>query len=802
MAHATRPERATLIPPMLHQPALSIRQAWRVQPFVPPTLLALLTLVLLTLAYSVRPTVWLDLGNYYDSIFVQNFHARELDAAAPEHVFAWDAATAELVLPGGYHSHILIEVQADPNLPDRPLGLVALSVNDIPVSMPRSSSHRFTAFVPAEQAAAPELHLRLRPALTGGPEPDPAVVQQVAVAPARTYRWSRAESRLVFPGLGRGAWQVNLDLVTAHPNGEPVNAQLAANGVHLVSLPDSNQLRRVSLLVPAALMDSGNLELTVQANTYPDPRPLGVFLADVQLAPISPPRALFPPPLILLSGMGMALGLYAVLAILLVGILPRQAAPMRWLASSIALAGLAVLAVALTYARFPISFMPPSLAVLAGWSLCLLLILRPLVLRLSPSPQFGYALLLLFFGSYWLKAVGMLYPYFVAIDVHWHMERVRWILQGQLPLLYGTDSPLNESTMPVAEWGSERPVIPYSPWFHMIATSYSLLPFRLEFTNNMVSALVDTSRILMIGLVAVRAGIGQRGGLLAAGLLAVLPVNFLLHSWGNAPTTMGLWWSLAATLWAIALWPRLHERLPFIVLTVLLLGTFLIYTVAGVFMGAFLVLFSGFVWLAAGHSRQTALRASLRPLWYATALAVALSMLIYYVQYVPLMIERTVPYFVGAFSGTTSLEESGKATDTLSDYITRHTRLTTYGLVIPILLGLLYLAWGWLQRFQFNLRPELALQPPAPAAAVILWAAVGGWVTTMLIFLPLAYVVSMVDKHFFVAIPMLMLASGALLERFWQRGWWARGLILLYYAYLLVAAVNLWLTRIVTVKQG
>ena len=143
-------------------------------------------------------------------------------------------------------------------------------------------------------------------------------------------------------------------------------------------------------------------------------------------------------------------------------------------------------------------------------------------------------------------------------------------------------------------------------------------------------------------------------------------------------------------------------------------------------------------------------------------------MLIYYAQYVPLIIERTVPYFVGAFSGTASPEESGKVTDTLSDYITRHTRLMTYGLVIPILLGLLYLVWGWLQRFQLNPRPELARQPPAPASAVILWAAVGGWVTIMLIFLPLAYVVSMVDKHFFVAIPMLMLASGALLEQVWQ----------------------------------
>ncbi len=51
------------------------------------------------------------------------------------------------------------------------------------------------------------------------------------------------------------------------------------------------------------------------------------------------------------------------------------------------------------------------------------------------------------------------------------MDRVRWILQGQLPTLYGVNSPLNESTMPTAEWGANRPVIPYSPWYHIFATS-------------------------------------------------------------------------------------------------------------------------------------------------------------------------------------------------------------------------------------------------------------------------------------------------------------------------------------------
>ncbi len=765
----------------------------------PLLLLVLLTLIALSVAYSVRPRVHVDLGSYSDSIYLRDFHARELDAAAAPLVYPWQPASPSMVLPGGYTSDVLITIEAYPHLPDRPLGLVALNVNGQPASIPRSSSHRFTALVPAAEAAAPELRLHLRPALTGGEEPDPAVVQQVVVAPARTYRWTQGQSEIVFPGLGRGAWQVELDVVTAHPDGISPDARIIANGVPLATLPNSGALRRVSLLVPAAVMTSGDLRLTVQSRTYTDPRPLGVFIAGVIVTPVTSPPAVLPPLRSLLAGVGLALGLYTCLTILIGGVAAQPMRGTRWLAAGIALLAVLLLAAALMQMRFPISFMAPALGWLAGWSVLLLLLLRPLVLRFSPTPRYGYALLLLFFASYWLKVAGMLYPYFIAIDVHWHMERVRWILQGQLPLLYGTSSPLNESTMPVAEWGTNRPVIPYSPWFHMLATSYALLPWRLEFTNNMVSALVDTSRILLLGLVAVRVGMGQRGGVLAAALLAVLPVNFLLLSWGNAPTTTGFWWSLAATLWVVVQWHRLHERVPFLVLTLLLLGAFLIYTVAGVLTGLFLVLFTPLVWLAAARSQQPDLRRGVRPLWLATALAALLAIAIYYVQYIPPIIERTLPYFVEAFAGD-GHADSGKATDTPIAYLLRHARLASYGIVVPIVLGLVYLVWGWLSRCTLTLRPPA--HTPTTPSAVILWAAVAGWAAVLLLFVPLAYIISMVDKHFFVALPLLVLATAAVLERLWARGWWARTVILLYYAYLLVAALNLWLTRILTVKQG
>ncbi len=141
----------------------------------------------------------------------------------------------------------------------------------------------------------------------------------------------------------------------------------------------------------------------------------------------------------------------------------------------------------------------------------------------------------------------MLYPYFIGIDVSWHMNKVLQILNGQLSLFYGTNSPLNESTMPEAEWGANRPVIPYSPWFHMFAVLFTYVPLPLVLTANLFHTLIDCSRALLIGLLGRKLGLSERQSLFASLLYAVTPVTFLLLSWGNVPTAFGMWWTLVST---------------------------------------------------------------------------------------------------------------------------------------------------------------------------------------------------------------------------------------------------------------
>ncbi len=435
---------------------------WSAIRWLPPALLALATILATIAGYSARPAVTIDLGDYYDTPFLPNagdrdaidtdFFAREVGATAPDQAFGWPANQSTLELPGGRAGIWQATVQAAVGQPDGALDDVALTVNDVRVSIARRGPLQFVAVIPADLAAAERLTLRLNPSLVGDPAPPPGLAGRVLLAPARTYRWSSDRGTISLPGIGRGDWTITLDATIQHPDKRPLGAVIAANGVPITQLPDGGP-RRLTLFVPAALVPDGDLTLTIASNTYKDPRPLGVLLYDLRVAPAGP-GALLPPLDSLLYAIVVALCLYVCLL--------RMT---RWHALAAALAfGVVLLgAWALAAARYPTVFMLPRLAGLAAWSLALLLALErllPWVFRRAGVPLSGgaqRALLLIFFAGYWIKAGGMLYPYFVGIDVSWHMGKVRQILDGQFALFYGTNSPLNESTMPAAEWGAREP---------------------------------------------------------------------------------------------------------------------------------------------------------------------------------------------------------------------------------------------------------------------------------------------------------------------------------------------------------
>jgi hypothetical protein len=200
-----------------------------------------------------------------------------------------------------------------------------------------------------------------------------------------------------------------------------------------------------------------------------------------------------------------------------------------------------------------------------------------------------------------------------------------------------------------------------------------------------------------------------------------------------------------------------------------------------VFMGLFLILLLLVLVLVdrGEHPRQG------RALLGATGLALAMSLVIYYGQYVPLIIERTLP-----FVSQTVVRGQSNAGQTihepflsyLSHYVPHlgYTSLPVrYGLWLPVLLGLPGL---WLLR-----RNRLALM------------IIGCWFVVALVFLVLGSRVSMVDKHLFYAAPALMICSAALLERWWVQSRVFKGMIASAYVLTFVAALQLWIWRLQTV---
>jgi len=815
--------------------ALTIARVGNLRPYL---LLALLTALVLTLAYAVRPVVRIDMGDDFDAAFLRNFNGREIDASEAEAAsFLWPAGQPTLTVPGRRDGLWIATLRLAPGQPEGILEEAAVAVNGQRVDMPRRTLTTVVVGLPPEIAAADTLTFSLVSPLVGGALPPRELVGEVVLASARTYRWSTGESEIVLPNLGRGAWAVELGVVTAHPDGQPVNAQLFAGERLLAALPDSPAPRRVRLLVPPAALRDGTLALTLRANTFDDPRPLGVLLSEVTVAPLAGGLATAIPPL---GGLGMALvavlGAFACLSLVVGGVGNREQGTgdreqgQLWAAVGVG-AALLLGGWALTTYRFPSSFMLPRLAGLAVWSVLLVLALRPFTAwlfraagvqvdddrrpttdnsrtggssggrwegdsalrsigyRLSAIgyslPSFLSILLLLFIVGYWLKSVGALFPYFAAEDVLWHMTRARWILNGDLPQLYGINSPLNDSTMPAAEWGENRPVIPYSPWFHMFATVFAFSPIGMDLTANLFSMLIDSTRVILIGLIALKAGLSRRGALLAAATYAVLPVAFLLHSWGNIPTNVGLWLTLVCNTLIFCWWERLHERRVMVTLSLLLLMTFLEYTVTGVFMGVFLVIFTAIVWLNGLRGGPWAENIRpLRAMWTAAGVAITLALLIYYGQYILPVIQQTLPYMGTVF--TRGPESVGVERPPFGQYMAAFVPHLDYriwpgdylyfGLIIPLL---------------FMLPGFVALRR-RPAV----WTLFAAWGTVALLFMLAGYRISMVDKQLFYLLPVICVCWALYADRIWARGRWGRWLVAVVVLFSLVSALDQWVLRI------
>ncbi len=564
-----------------------------------------------------------------------------------------------------------------------------------------------------------------------------------------TFRWSRAVGRAHLEGVGRGPRTLTLILAAYRPDGAPVTGEVRVNGRPLYRGGLDGAVRRYRFVLPQG---PGDLLVEVAAPTFRpqgDPRELGVLWAGIEAArgPGSP-----------LTGTLLWIGL-GLLALAGIEVL------LRW-----PLPGTLVFAGGLGWVLLR-AFLPAlTLGYALRWGAVpwIALGLLALVRRWVPDlyarggvdlpAGAGRGLFAVFVLGLLPKLWGLAHPFSRPIDLGWHLERADWILRGRFLFMY-TPTAFHQSVMPV-QWGEVKPIIPYSSFYHVAASGFRAFPWSPFLSANVLAAAVDLGHGFLIYYLVRRLGGSARAGVLGALAYATLPVTFLLHSWGNRPTTFGLWWlTLGLTLLTV---PEPHRTRRWrVALGLTLALAFLSYTV----VAAFLTVFLGFYALGRLGSREG--RRELPALLTLFALAALWTFAIYFEQYVTPFVRVTIPHIVRTLrSGGPGL---GMDPIPFSTYLSMHLpRLFMYGLwtLLPLTLA------GLGRR---------ALTP---------WE--GAWVGTALLFFLAGWRVDMVDKHFFFLLPWLAVRAGLFLD--WARGWGA-GLAWGLLAYNAVDALYLFAVR-------
>lgn len=607
--------------------------------------------------------------------------------------------------------------------------------------------------------------------------PPPLVVTNIRVSNAIIYRWSKATSQVHIYGTGGGWWSVTGRILMQHPDKKPFRATLAVGDYTLATLPpEPSEFRQYRILVPPHATQNGDLTITINSDTWggnsQDVRVLGVAVAAVSAQPLSSDWWNVAPSMRLASM--IILAVIAAISAMLLG----------FSGIGVGLAVASGLGAALGLDHTYLAMWYPQLLVLMSLSVFIIPLMQKIITWCEGdypfSPNVRNILIGLMVVTVWVKGGGILYPIMRPIDISWHMDKVREMLStGDIAKFYQPGG-FSESVMPITEWGENRPMIPYSPFYHLSAMAFAIFPWEMEKTATILNAFCDATRIVLIGLIVRQSGLSNRIALLAGVLYAVSPVTFLLHSWGNAPTTIGLWWTLVSTVAMLVIGRSINNRKLFALLLLINTVTMLIYTVTAVFHVLFITLLAGLLWILPNHP----LRGSIRPILLATYGGLAVATIIYYGQYISPIIERTIPYFLQISVNSP----------------------TTVGVARPPL-GTYFYNFIPLLRYDFVLNPYLYYGLFMPMLLVIpgylllfkrqtLWAYMTAWFVVALVFMMAGYRISMVDKQIFYILPIVLICWAVIADRFWRRGWSGRLMVTMMVLYTLVSALYLWVVRI------
>lgn len=341
----------------------------------------------------------------------------------------------------------------------------------------------------------------------------------------RTYRWTRAESSIVFPGIGRNAATVTLTMAGgANPNPDVIILANTGEVAHLHLTPD---FADYPIAIPAPYLTTGNLALTVRASPFHAPgdrRELGVLIGHVRVHPSG--GIALPPARTALALWGTVI--FLMLALFAVGLRGWEAAAL----SSLIVVGFGVL---LARDRLFIALGAEPWLRVAGGTLLLAIALRlamPVLLRrlgITGGIEEARWLLAAVIGIFATRLGGLYHPAMIVSDLTFHVHRfedviVRHIWYQEIPALYDKNRP-----------------VPYPPGAYLLFAPFAPFVRNRADLLTVGTQLLDASRILLIGLVAWKATRDRIAAACATLIAGVVPIAFIIFSWGNLTNAVGEW---------------------------------------------------------------------------------------------------------------------------------------------------------------------------------------------------------------------------------------------------------------------
>lgn len=350
--------------------------------------------------------------------------------------------------------------------------------------------------------------------------------RQPAQDGGRTFRWTQDDSVITLPGIGRDA--VSATLILAGSRNPHPDVRVLANGVAVGAFHVTPDFQPYRVDVPASLMRGGSLTLDIVAPTFTlpgDRRELGVVARAMIVQPVGAGFAL-PPARVafslwlgavcvalafLVAGFGIATACAgaAIVAAGMAAFLIRDRPFLTVDAGGIARGGLLMLAVAAV-----IVLLLPSLCSRSG----------------LPTARRDVRWLAIIAGSVLaLRFASMLHPGMVIVDLPFHLHRLADVADRHMLLLRTTAEEFQDKAM----YYVPTPYLILWPFTRVVqdqdrATLFFLLAMAIE-----------AVRYCVLWIVARAATRDLLSANLAALAMALMPVDWIIFSWGSFPNLLG-----------------------------------------------------------------------------------------------------------------------------------------------------------------------------------------------------------------------------------------------------------------------